>query len=487
MDKTAKIFKDVRFIKDREKANAQNTNRPHEDILFNLELTSATIDNLLGNCLGAWNDTDSYKKGDVVSYGLSFYVSLQDNNWSNKPKPTPYSDVDRFWYRLTSVKAQKHLSKVRVDAGNTGIVVGAVQSNGRYFTEARTQAKKIYSLLRASGSTPFSGEYHLKLLYDHTDTDRFSKEAYLVLEVKHRGFSHNTSGQSVPVVNIKDCYTNACKADLDYDNYAQPMYWDRFGPYGITIQSVINGDGSVGINLSTKWDAEIQITGAYDIEPLFTLLTGNPVARYVNHLVRPNGGDLAQNIGSLVAFDNSLTRRQVWDRGLLSRGQDIIVGADVFSLLFLSKGVFCNAHLENSVFPTPWRPADIHFYQGPDRDSATILLKSISDRVLRNSGALAGGVGTTQEDATRRIYGGWDGETLNDGTTLALGWRNNAPHTQVYHGAFKRGRVAVPNDLYVNSTPLESYGWQMDSSLIVPTASENRVKSLIVQYYTQAF
>lgn len=500
MDKTAKIFKDVRFIKDREKANAQNTNRPHEDILDNLEFFSSTFDGFLGQSARPWLETEGYKKGDVVSYGSYFYESLKDNNTGNAPTPRVEGrdTLDTFWHQLSRTSSQKFMSDITEayypNQGGFGARTPTLKTNGRFHTLFKgLERKKVYSLFRVHGRTPFNGEYHLRIHFTNgipatTGNQYVSGESYVIFEVDHRGYTRGISGQSVPSVFIKECYCHAQDGDLAFvDNDNFNLFSDRFGPYGLNIVSVLYGDGSVGINLVFRETADVTISGSYDIEPNIMLNTSNAEVAFVNHLVRPFGGDLAQNIGSLVAFDNTITKRQAWDYGLLWRGftSDIILSSSVYSKLFLAKGYKHNIH-GSSNFTKYARPVDIKAIDNTTAET-TMMLKSISNRVLRNAGTLTSEVGSIQEDATRKIYGGWDGETLNDGRTLAFGWRNNAPHTQVYHGAFKRGRVAVPHDLYNSSTPLESYGWQMDSSLIVPTASENRVKSLIVQYYTQAF
>lgn len=500
MYKTAKIFKDVRFIKDREKANAYNTNRPHRDILDNLEFFSNTFDGMLGQSARPWVETERYKKGDIVSYGSYFYKSLKPGNIGNAPTPRVEGRAtsDTFWHQLARTSTQKHMSDTRrvyyPNLGNVGVETPSLKTNGRYHTLFRgLEAKKVYSMFRVHGRTPFNGEYHLRIHFTNsippTNGNQYvSGESYVIFEVDHRGYTRGISGQSVPSVFIKECYCHAQEGDLAFTGDTNfNLFSDRFGPYGLNIVSVMYGDGSVGINLVFRETADVTISGSYDIEPNIMLNTGNAEVAFVNHLVRPFGGDLAQNIGSLVAFDNTITKRQAWDYGLLWRGftSDILLSSSVYSKLFLAKGYKHNIH-GSSNFTKYNRPVDIKAIDNTTAET-TMMLKSISNRVLRNAGTLTSEVGSIQEDATRRIYGGWDGETSKDGRTLAFGWRNNAPHTQVYHGAFKHGRVSLPHGNPDWGTQLASYGWQMDSSMIVPTASENRVKSLIVQYYTQAF
>lgn len=82
-----------------------------------------------------------------------------------------------------------------------------------------------------------------------------------------------------------------------------------------------------------------------------------------------------------------------------------------------------------------------------------------------------------QSPALPNIKGGWDGEA-SDGSNAAYGWRGiasspNAGWQQIYWGAFKRGRKKLAYDLYTNSTPYESYGFQMDASLSNPIYSSD--------------
>lgn len=98
---------------------------------------------------------------------------------------------------------------------------------------------------------------------------------------------------------------------------------------------------------------------------------------------------------------------------------------------------------------------------------------------------MTAGIGEWQGDAMRRICGGWDGERSSDGY-YKYGWSDiGSGWIQKFWGVFKKGGRLSPFDLYTSSAPAPSYGWQIDTGLTLPTAEENRVKSIGVEYFSQ--
>lgn len=502
--KTINNLKEVQYIKNLEKVTPEITNRPHKDIVSNINFLSSGIDTDRGGVVYRWDEGSYYQIGDVVSFGSSFYISLTKDNLGNRPKAIPFiPESDTHWRLLGSSKFRKVLSwdldratttRVNINEEETGsdhymtgdllpqrLISPMVRSNGKYFSVFSLEAKKRYRMVKSSRYHPLHGEYILRIQYTGTSDDLdFPEEAYVVLEISHTGYSYNTSGIIVPSVFIKECHCN--RAVSEYMDKRSPKYWDRFGPYGISVIANAEFDGSASIDIVTKYDCTISVTGSYDVEPLFNPVSYEDRIIYVNHLVRPFGGDLATNVGAVVAYDGSLTRKQVWDRGLLWRFKPIAIKSDVYSLFFISKGYVRN-YME---FPIGTKPADIPALVWSDAGMPPMskTFPPLSNRVLRGVGSLTPTIGRYQEDAIRNITGSL---ALNHSNLDVYPYAPTAPK-DITGGAPVRAKTALFGG---EGAGIHPDAWThddrilIDASRVVPTAPENRVKSIAVEFYSQ--
>lgn len=497
-------YNSIRKIVNGEFVDESVANRPASDVQSNVEILGGAIDVLNSESVGEWDKTTRYYLGDVVSFAGEFFKSISDDNLGHLPIVLSSREVilDEFWSPLTSAEMLlvrdtiKRDTAVLIEQDDTA--VGAVSnlnktsgiskiSNGRFATKFKIDAGSSYTFVRGSMGVPFMSSYKLyfKFLAGQGSAD-WPEESYVEMDLVYLGFDYNSNGLIVPEVHFKNCSTKV--GSYEYINRNAPSFWDRFGAYGISIQSNLELDGSVSITISSKWNCEMRIAGDYNVQPIMDKVTTTAAVKYayqINHLVRPYGGDSAQNIGAIVSFDGSLTRRQVWDRGLLWRFRDISVTSDVYSLFMIAKGYKIN--FKNS--RTGTTPSDLTSITPKNNERggvASLNLLSLEDRVLRSSGSVSSQtLGTRIEDAIRNFTGEVQNTAFGNNWSL-MGFTSNG-NSWITDGIFKKSGVV---QLKNTSQNVISYGYglwklKIDASDSVPTSSENRVKSHTVEMFSQ--
>lgn len=350
-------FKPVRYIEDgKDLVSAENTNRPHKDILQTVINVADIQDAYKGQMLGAWNNNEVYRTGDIVSFLSQFYRSLKDNNKGNAPRLRTGVTEDEYWVAIDNVaktKIKDFIAPRRLVTDTATSLINSV-TNGKDVKTFSIKANTRYILVRQSERMPLDESLHLYLDYTEKATTeqlkdgKFPQIAYVEMNVKYLGFKYNSSNSLVPEVNFEACHSSSYSrgVSIPYSDYTGNNSYDEFGAYGIQVQSSYRGDGTVTISFIVKWDCKLTIEGSQNIQPFIdkelTVGTAKDIFK-VNHLVRPYGGDRAfHSIGELKTFEYSMNAKQMWDAGLIYRKNPFRVKSSVYGLLALKLGMMIN-------------------------------------------------------------------------------------------------------------------------------------------------
>lgn len=364
LHKTKDYNDEVRFIQDgKDLVDAESTNRPHKDIITNLDKLNTINDTKEYQSLGNWKSYATYKPGDIVSFLTNLYKAKQESQNKTPNPPTMLNGVNEYWELITSIKnieIKDYNTYNRVQHQSEDHKVIHPVTNGKPMRKYKLKANQVYTMLKISRHLPIREKYGLYLDFrvDANATDlesdfRYPKIAYVEFEVHYKGFKYNRSGTLVPEINILDCNCSTHDRHIHIPVYqyfgTETRYqpYDAFGAYGIQIQSVLKRDGTIAVNVVTKYDCEVTITGEYRVTPYLDILGYNStdanIVYAVNHLVRPGGGDHAfDDIGELKIYDKILNVKQVWDKGLIGRGRDYTLSSSTYSLLAIAYGSLIN-------------------------------------------------------------------------------------------------------------------------------------------------
>lgn len=348
---TEGYFSDVRLIEDgRDYVAAEDTNRPHKDTLQNISVLSSVEDIRGLHSTGDWNISEIYQKGTIVSFLSEYFTSLQDNNTGNIPKLSSEKDKDEFWKpicNITDVSVKDFSPKGR-ESMRTGAYYPFI--NGKNTSKESLKGGKTYTLYRMPKQLPFKENFCMYLEFDEPTLQNDSKYpavSYIECSILYTGLKNNVNNILVPELRFGACHTSLLGRDLQliYPANNELHGFDKYGPYGVSMQTRVRNDELVAITLTPKWDCEILFSGDYRMSPSATDETGSlgAVPFYtVNHLVRPNGGDSAQNLGETVIYFNQMTNKQIWDKGLINRMAARTLYSTEYTLLALAIGGLLN-------------------------------------------------------------------------------------------------------------------------------------------------
>lgn len=348
---TEGYFGDVRLIEDaKDFVAAENTNRPHLDTIDNLKLLSSIEDVRGLHSSGEWEVSEIYHKGCIVAFLSEYFISLKDNNTGNLPKLSSEKDKDEYWKPICNITdvGVKDFSPKGRESMETGDFYPFI--NGKNPTKVTLKAGRTYTVYRMPRLLPFKEDFSMYLIFrgGNFKDSAYPYISFVECSVNYTGLKNNSNDLLVPELRFGSCNTSIQRRNtvLDYPQDTDTHGYDKYGPYGVSMQSCMRKDEMVSITLSTKWDCDILFTGDYRMSPSAIDETGSlgAVPSYsVNHLVRPHGGDAAQDLGSLALYFNKMSAKQIWDRGLLNRMEAREVYSTEYTLLAHALGFILNA------------------------------------------------------------------------------------------------------------------------------------------------
>lgn len=389
LSKISDYQSEVRLIQDgKDLVDSECTNRPHKDIMSNIDKILAVEDTKAFQSLGNWRNQVSYKTGDIVSFLTNLYKSKTDNNRGNTPLPPTIDDEDEFWEHISPIsKIQLKDYSITERLENSGDDHDTVHpvSNGKPLRKFKIQANTIYTMLKISKLWPVKERYGLYLDFSKYNTDsnlesdfRYPKISYVEFELRYKGFKYNRSNTLLPELNITECYCSSYDRALTIPYLKQDgsgTYYDSFGAYGLSLQVSLRRDGVITVDLITKYDCELSLTGEYTLTPYFddvlSLDSYNSKIFTINHIIRPGGGDQAfKDIGRVVCYDRSMNVKQQWDRGIVNRTKQVTLSLAEYSLLAMAVGQ--NINYKDK------RPTDVPL-DVPSSSSGEITLPALSN------------------------------------------------------------------------------------------------------------
>lgn len=350
---TRGYFKEVRFIEDgKDYVAADHTNRPHEDILENLNVVASIEDIRGAHALGEWDQTLEYNTGDIVSFLSEYFISLQDTNVGNTPKLSSQKEDDEYWKPVCSaidvstVDYTTKLNTLKQTARYHRLI------NGRGFSEFSVSADTPYTIARMSNLLPFRDviTMYFEFSSGSEEDNQYPLVSYIEMEVLYTGLKYNSAGHFLPEISFGRCHCSVYDRDMTtiYSSSTPDsgIAYDEFGAYGIKVSASLRIDGLIGINVKTKYDGKVYISGQYRTTPFFEYEYGTigGQARYeVNYPVRPFGGAKAyQDLGKVVAYNHPLSDKVIWDSGLIN-----VMSAREYSASFLSLLAFKLGYWQN--------------------------------------------------------------------------------------------------------------------------------------------
>lgn len=344
---TKGYFKDVRLIEDgKDYVSAQYTNRPHKDTLENLDIIS-NIEDIRGlHSSGEWNTDEAYNKGEIVSFLSEYFISLKDENTNNIPVLSSQKAQDDWWKPICNTADVKVSDFTPKERHNQETDKFYPFTNGKAVTSFAIKAGTTYTLFRMSKLIPFKEK--LTLYFDFRgDQSANLSVSYVECDILYTGLKNNTSGTMLPELRFGACHTSlidtAEKIPFSANNVLTP--YDKFGAYGISMQTSIRNDGLVDVAITAKWNCTMTISGEYNNTPYVASEVGSVGALPVwtiNHLVRPNGGNNVTDLGEILAFKFPMSDKQIWDKGLINVAAERKLYASEYSLLALALGYWVN-------------------------------------------------------------------------------------------------------------------------------------------------
>lgn len=344
----------IRLIEDgKDLVDGASTNRPHNDISSNLDKIIAIEDTKEFQSLGNWRKDATYNTGDVVSFLSNFYQSKTDNNKGNTPLPPTLNRADKFWQAVTNSKniEVKDYSLLRRMGDNHTYYHPT--TNGKTLRKFKLEANKQYVLLKTANLWPLKEQYGIYLDFSKYNSESldddvtYPKISYIEFEVNYKGLRQNKAQTLLPEINIITCQRGVQDRVVEYPKSqvdggfttTTTTTFDKYGPYGALLQTALRRDKIITLMLMVKYDCEVILTGEYSTTPYLDAVNNDSVdssfLHFINHRVRPNGGDLAyDNLGKLEFYEEVLDIKQQWDKGLLLRTHDNSVDKNDLSLLY---------------------------------------------------------------------------------------------------------------------------------------------------------
>lgn len=342
---TQSYFSKVRLIQDGELVDSKYTNRPHEDIILNLQTLANISDVIARDSLGEWSRTRVYAAGDIVSFLSEYFVSLVDDNNANMPLPTSAQLEDTKWRAIANSKDivtgdftyKKGSDSVELTDGYHPF------TNGRALRHFTLEGGRRYTLIMMSQGHPFKDRFSMYLDFESQRDSYATDEAaaadaltpittlpaltdisypavsYIECEVTYTGMKYSRNGFSVPEIRFHSVNDSIRGRDLDTANAYSTQY-DEYGHYGVIMQSILRNDGLICVTLTPKWNCTLVLAGGYNISPYVSdelgSITGIPVFS-VTYRVRPFGGDNGEMILTPFVAPSLITSKQAWDWGIV--------------------------------------------------------------------------------------------------------------------------------------------------------------------------
>lgn len=341
---TKSAFSDVRYIEDvKDKVTANDTNRPHKDIVENYRKLSDIEDITRGVFTGNWSDSVSYAEGDIVTFMSDFYASKVNNNLGHVPELATSVKPDSFWNRIVKISG--------VDSGNIPKNINglSIASDGKGFNTSVVKKGDKYTLLSVSLDTPIDESYTLSLIKPN-DIVRIE------FSLKYSKCRVNSRGMCFPELNIGSIFAGNSLVDYslyndEYDD-SNALYagYTRFGPYGCVLSLDYCYDRVFRLMLEVDTNCEVELSGGDGISRLMltSSLAYKGVEPYysVSYHVRPFSGDSNNSIGEVKNYPNQLSRLQQWNKGLLLFNNTLKLVASDFSHLLATLGYVSNFNAE---------------------------------------------------------------------------------------------------------------------------------------------
>lgn len=342
----------VRLIKDgTDLVDSLFTNRPHQDIISNIDTLANITDVISLDSQGEWQTTRSYSKGAIVSFLSEYFVSLQDTNIAHMPIPSSAQKTDSWWKAIANSKdiiTRDFTYKEGSDSITT--TSGYIPfTNGRALRYFDLKAGRRYTLIMMSRGNPFKESFNIYFDFESKrNNDTYAMQSaeaqavsevladvseplpdlndpaypavsYIEVDITYTGLKYSQNGTDLPEIRFKSVNDSVLSRALDLkDNYS-PVY-DSYGHYGVLFQSILRNDGLIAVTVTPKWDCKAILTGAYNISPYFSdetgSVTGSPRVS-VTYRVRPFGGDNGETPLTSYIPVLPLTSKQAWDMGLV--------------------------------------------------------------------------------------------------------------------------------------------------------------------------
>lgn len=300
-------FSEVRYIEDgKDYVDAEHTNRPHKDIVTNIDIL-ASIENVRqGLSQGAWQSNVLYSVGDIVAFLSDYYVSLKNNNQGNTPIPPSTAQQDEYWQVLSGVSGVEVKNLMR----------GGSISNGKDFVKFNLKANTQYTLYLGSKNLFFSDRYNLLFDFENAENTQsqkpdFSKldtplQTYIELEINYTGHA-NTNNQKIPELYFHKVQTNTMgdKSKWTFDEDFNSTY----GLCAVVFQSGVRLDETISIVVTPRFDCVLKVSGNYTT-PLYagddSLSVVATFKESMFYQVADSSGDLAHNILEYIPAESIL-------------------------------------------------------------------------------------------------------------------------------------------------------------------------------------
>lgn len=342
---------EVRLIKDgNDLVDSDFTNRPHKDIINNIDTLANLADiNAMDSC-GEWSVTKTYQKGQIVSFLSEYFVSLQDTNSRQMPIPSSAQKTDLWWKVIANSKDivvddytyKEGKDEITTTAGYTPL------TNGKSMRFFELKGGRRYTLYMMSRGNPFKERFNLYFDFEIKRNATFSMQSgevmtltevladdtyelpdisdisypavsYIECEVTYTGLKYSQNGLDLPEIRFHSVNDSVLNRKLDLSKAYNKVY-DNYGHYGVIFQSNLRNDGLVSVTVTPKWDCIAIVSGNYNMSPYFSdetgSVTGTPKVS-VYHKVRPFGGDNGELIMQPYIPAIKLTSKMAWDMGLV--------------------------------------------------------------------------------------------------------------------------------------------------------------------------
>lgn len=338
-------FNEVNLIHDgTDLVDSDFTNRPHKEIIKNIQNLANIADVTSLDSLGEWQSNVAYNKGDIVSFLSEYFVSLQDTNISHIPIPSSAMKTDSYWRVIANIKDIEISDYIYKEGSDSQALTDGYNTftNGRPLRYFDLEAGKRYTLFMMTRGVPFKENFNIYFDFEckRNSTETASVEdisifdssgvlpeiddpsypaiSYVECEVNYTGLKYSQNGLSIPAVRFLNVNDSLLSRNLDLSKRSGA--YDAYGHYGVIFQSCVRNDGLVAVCVIPKWSCRAVISGKYNMSPYFSDETGSITGNAklaINYKVRPFGGDNGELVLYPYLSALELTTKQAWDLGLV--------------------------------------------------------------------------------------------------------------------------------------------------------------------------